>query len=107
MEERKKEIKIRLLKSEFDQIKNNAKISGLQVAVFCREVALHKKINVKKTTEQSNGYLKEFSRIGNNLNQIAKRMNQENVLNLEEVETIKNQLSLLIHIVNNNDSKNH
>ena len=66
----------RATKDEAKQIKAKAKIRGISPGEFCRVAALGKKLPAGIVPELNRKSWMELSRIGNNLNQIAKNLNQ-------------------------------
>lgn len=80
-------------KDEFDQIEEQRKISGVDFNKFARSAILKKKI--KLPIEQD--LIIELSRIGNNLNQIAKATNSrdDKVQILTQLVEIEKQLKEL------------
>jgi len=64
---------IRFSEDEYSKISNELKKADIDFSTFCRSAVLKKKI--KLPIEKS--LLSELSRIGNNLNQIARAVNQK------------------------------
>jgi len=80
---------IRFSEEEFSKISAELQKAEIDFSTFCRSAILKKKI--KLPIEKS--LLSELSRIGNNLNQIAKRVNQkEKVKVLTELIEIEKAL---------------
>lgn len=67
-----KRLGINLTESEHDQLQIKAKESGLSLAEFCRRSALKRKIHSTADAE----LVRQLSRIGNNLNQVAKHYHE-------------------------------
>jgi len=96
------QINIRVTLEEQLQIEEFSKSYGLSVTQFIRISSLKKQLPKFSMSGLNRDYLIELSRIGNNINQMAKLANQGNpnlkglevdLLNLKEkLNTIKNQL---------------
>ena len=96
------QINIRVTLDEQLQIEEYSKSYGLSVTQFIRIRSLKKQLPKFSMSGLNRDYLIELSRIGNNINQMAKLANQGNpnlkglevdLLNLKEkLNTIKNQL---------------
>lgn len=97
---RKKEVKIRLSESEYDEFMKR-KPEGLPLAEWVRSVCLNQEIrHAKKIKIADPNLLTSLARIGNNMNQIAKRLNaQKNeplqLKTLVELSVIKDNLEAL------------
>lgn len=100
---RNKEIKVRLTDDEFEAIQNLAKSYDLPTAVFIREQALNGKINFdkKEPPKIEKELLFQLAKIGNNINQIAYRLNA----GFKDID-ILTELSIIIDKLNDFE-KNH
>lgn len=84
---RPKQVVIRLTDEEFSMLQNKVKRAGSNQQEFCRLAILGKEI---KNTDGIKEVVPHLSHIGNNLNQIAKRLNQSNTINTAELsQTLK------------------
>lgn len=94
---REKIYKVRLSNDEVEKFKDS---NVLNIARFLRESALKnvndEKVQVNKFTKLDRDFLLELSRIGNNINQIAKAINID-IANEEPIQAVK-LLQLLICI---------
>ena len=80
---------IRFTEDEYAKIQQELDKANISFSVFARSALLHKKIKLPIERE----LLTELSRIGNNLNQIAKAVNsQERRAILTELVEIERQL---------------
>lgn len=83
---------IRFTEDEYAKIQQQLDTANISFSVFARSALLHKKIKLPIERE----LLTELSRIGNNLNQIAKAVNsQERRAVLTELVEIEKQLKEL------------
>jgi hypothetical protein len=83
---RNKRVEIRVCQQEYEKLENHAIEAGyLNVAQYLRESGLTRKQITSPSTKQKekNKWLYEINRIGNNVNQIARRLNQGEVLDEE------------------------
>jgi hypothetical protein len=98
---RQKRIEIRLSNEEYETICQKAFKTRLQIAVYLRECGLNKKLQetlpiaeLKKLQEQN----RMISGLGNNLNQVVKKMHQEGfVKNAKEITELINKLQTIIY----------
>lgn len=86
---RTKEIKIRV--NEEEHAKLNERKTQQSLATWIRDIALGATPIVRADPD----LVRQLGRIGSNLNQIAKRVNTENVIDKEVLQSIK-QIELLI-----------
>ena len=96
------QINLRVTLNEQIQLEESAKSHGLNVVEFIRRRALHKQLPKFSMSGLERDLLIELSRIGNNINQMSKKVNQgnpnlkgleEELLNLnKKLNEIKNQL---------------
>lgn len=82
------EKKIRVSGLEEMILKSKADQAGMNLARFIRESALGNEITIRRMSPDEKKALLELSRIGNNLNQIAKKFNQGERLYLELVQVM-------------------
>ena len=86
---REKQVKFYADEKEFQQIKKKIEKSKLSQQDFLLKCALEKNIIV---IDDMKIFIGELKRIGNNLNQIAKVVNSERVLNNEELSKMNMEL---------------
>ena len=79
------QINLRVTLNEQVQLEESAKSHGLNVVEFIRRRALHKQLPKFSMSGLERDLLIELSRIGNNINQMSKRVNQGNP-NLKGIE---------------------
>ena len=90
---REKQIKFYVNEKEYDQIKKKVKKSKLKQQEYLIKSALNKKIIVVDGLKE---ILLELSREGNNLNQIAKKINEGEQKDIKEMKNKLNDLWDLI-----------
>ncbi|MGU8578193.1 plasmid mobilization protein [Clostridium perfringens] len=90
---REKQIKFYVNEKEYDQIKKKVKKSKLKQQEYLIKSALNKKIIVIDGLKE---ILLELSREGNNLNQIAKKINEGEQKDIKEMKNKLNNLWDLI-----------
>lgn len=79
------QINLRVTLNEQVQLEEAAKSHGLNLVEFIRRRALHKQLPKFSMSGLERDLLIELSRIGNNINQMSKRVNQGNP-NLKGIE---------------------
>ncbi|MDH2475997.1 plasmid mobilization protein [Clostridium perfringens] len=90
---REKQIKFYVNEKEYDQIKKKVEKSKLKQQEYLIKSALNKKIIVVDGLKE---ILLELSREGNNLNQIAKKINEGEQKDIKEMKNKLNNLWNLI-----------
>ena len=93
MEEKRKapsQVKIRLTEEELAKLKEKVKESGLSQQEYIKKCALNRKIQNMDGIKE---IIPELKRVGNNLNQIAKKMNEGFYPTIPEV--VNNQKELM------------
>ena len=88
----KVQIIFRVTEEEAEQIKAKVQESGLSQKDYLMKVALGRKI---QNTDGIKAVIPELKRIGNNLNQIAKHMNEGNYPMMQEVKENQKELTEL------------
>lgn len=91
---RTKRVEIRVCANEYSNLENNAVEAGYRnVAQYLREAGLERKELTSPLARRAekNKWLYEINRIGNNINQIAKKLNQGNSLD-DDVLLILSQI---------------
>jgi hypothetical protein len=87
---------IRFTQNEWHKIEQNLKKENLTFSEFARASILNKKI--KKTPKAKKELLFELNKIGNNLNQITRLVNEKKAIDLQTLKAIfeiKEQLGKL------------
>lgn len=79
----------RVSEEEAQKIKENAIKAGITVSEFLRSSALNIKIKQKQCDELKM-IVYEINKIGNNLNQIARKINSDRDIDIEALERLKN-----------------
>lgn len=79
----KKEIRktVRFSETEWEQIEKN--LEGKSFSDFTREVLLHGEIKISRVKKMDQDLIYEINRIGNNLNQIAKKANSNELAGIQ------------------------
>lgn len=101
---RRKEVTVSFAPDDFKGVAENAKKAGLTVTEFIRDTALKKRIKAVDLNEKYRlEYKAEIRRIGGNLNQIARALNQKYVDHTpaefqREVEQIEQDLKNLLRV---------
>ncbi|MBD7913474.1 plasmid mobilization protein [Clostridium cibarium] len=86
---RGKQINFRLSESEFEQFQKNFQKSKLTQSEYLRKCILEKDIFVIDDMKE---LVLELKRLGNNLNQITKKVNTGEVKNIDELSSMKTEL---------------
>jgi hypothetical protein len=84
---------LRFTKEEIEQIERERKKANLSFSEYARKVLLKKRVKCKSKDREK--LIFELNRIGNNLNQITRRVNEKRMIDfktLQEVEQIKKSL---------------
>jgi len=95
-ERKTRTIHIRVSEPEYYAIKHRAEIAGLTVSAYSHSAILESKI-VEPVKKEDMEVLRNLSRMGNNLNQLAHRANQFQMPYLEK--DIRNTLNLHTEII--------
>ncbi len=86
-------IRARLTQDEKDDFDDRLASSGLSQSDFIRQAVFHSKINLTIRTEcsieQMERMIAEYGKIGSNLNQIARHLNQDGNATKEIVEEVR------------------
>ena len=100
-ENRNKIIFVRLKESEYKVISESARESGLNNSVYIRKILLGYKVRKRKNVNSEKA-IYELSKIGNNLNQIAKRANIGNYDEAYIKKTLDNFNNILSELLSDN-----
>jgi len=87
--ERSKQLNIRLSKNEVELLQKNIEKSKLSQSEYIRKSILKKNIIV---IDEIKGLMVELKRVGNNLNQITRMMNNGEIKDSKELIEVKNNL---------------
>lgn len=99
---KQKRITFRITEELYNVISNEAALAKLSVSEYCRTLALDKRIVLKKevvfnSTELLSA-LSNLGRIGNNLNQIARHLNEGGSWNISIKKELQQCIAELRHI---------
>ena len=94
---RKKQIAIRLSEKEYEKLMEQVRKSGMTQQDFFSKVCMEKEI---KNLDGLKELIPEIKRIGNNINQIAKKCNQEDKVLNDDVMVIKKELDDIWQLLN-------
>ncbi|MBR1453087.1 MAG: plasmid mobilization relaxosome protein MobC [Lachnospiraceae bacterium] len=94
-----KMIAIRLSENDYKVFKDNAQKLGLSLTDYF--VDLLYKQNIKITHIDTKELELELKRQGNNVNQIARKLNEMSICNKEEIEELKNRYLYIQRMLNN------
>ena len=71
------QVNIRVNEAEYAKIQASARIMGLTVPKYCKHLVMQSKLKEPKLAdEEYHKIIVDLSRIGNNINQIARQLNQ-------------------------------
>ena len=70
---------VRFTKTEYYVVKQKASKAGLKVSIYIRQMALEGKI-IARMSEEERHFVRQFSGMANNLNQLTKKAHQEGLL---------------------------
>ena len=87
--ERSKQLNIRLSENEVELLQKNIEKSKLKQSEYIRKSILKKNIIV---IDEIKGLMVELKRVGNNLNQITRMMNNGEIKDSKELSEVKNNL---------------
>lgn len=88
-----KQIHFRLSEPEFLNVENEAKKFGLSASEFSKRLTLHKKFKQPKINfAEAKKMNYQLSKIGNNLNQITKRLNGTDVLEVSSIQQLSEEV---------------
>ena len=88
------QVNIRVNEAEYAKIQASARIIGLTVPKYCKHLVMQSKLKEPKLAdEEYHKIIVDLSRIGNNINQIARQLNQsKSEVAEEEWLAVKEQL---------------
>ncbi len=98
MRKQTKNITIRLTPNDYIVMQNKVKKSGLTQAEYLRQAALNTRII---STSGIVSIMPEFARVGNNINQIAKKCNQDCQPTFEEIKKQSIELNKIFEEIRN------
>lgn len=91
------QINIRVNEVQYAKIQVSARIMGLSVSKYCKHLVMQSKLRDPKfSNEEYHQLIVNLSRIGNNINQMARRLNQaDSEIASEELAMLNTTLSKL------------
>lgn len=91
------QINIRVNEVQYAKIQVSARIMGLSVSKYCKHLVIQSKLRDPKfSDEEYHQLIVNLSRIGNNINQMARRLNQaDSEIASEELAMLNTTLSKL------------
>ena len=100
--ERTKKIQIRLSPQELSDIKTKAKASGISASDLVRQSITQVRAWTPENKNIQQEKIRQLARIGNNLNQIARAVNTQGVVNyeleiLEKLSFIENEITRALY----------
>lgn len=99
--EEKRGIFFRVLESEYQTLLKKSEPTGMNVSKFCKHVVLNKKISVPSVDRDiAHQLAMDLRKIGNNINQIAKQLNQGNKENEEIVSQLNKDMGDIWQLFN-------
>ena len=88
-----KQISFRVSESEYLDLERSAKVLNISVPAFVKKKAQGARIEAPKIdSENAKEIARHLTGLGNNTNQIAKRLNSIEYANQEELESIKKEV---------------
>lgn len=93
-EKRSELLKAYVTPAEADLIKVNCSLAGLSISDFLRSLALDKEIKPVANPDDLKSIRAEIGKIGGNINQIAKKVNEGKVDRLDE-ETVEMEVEVM------------
>ena len=100
LRKRNQAILIRLTDNEKNHLQRQAANAGLKMAPFIRKLIMGVNISPRPPSNIVN-LIREVNRIGNNINQIAKKVNSENCINQAQLDEILHLLGEIYREVKN------
>lgn len=88
---RDKEVKFFVTENELDMIDQKAAVAELDRSKYLRKMAIEGLI-IKRDFTEVEQLVYEINRIGNNINQVAKRANELNHVSKEDIRYLRKQL---------------
>ncbi|MGO4990273.1 plasmid mobilization protein [Limosilactobacillus reuteri] len=86
------QVNIRVNEAEYAKIQVSARMMGLSVPKYCKHLIMQSKLREPKFSEDEYHQIRvDLLRIGNNINQIARRLNQAYI----ESEVTSEELAML------------
>lgn len=100
MRNRNQAVLIRLTDNEKNHLQRQASNAGLKMEPFIRKLIMGVNITPRPPSNIIN-LIREVNRIGNNINQIAKKVNSENCINQTQLDEILHLLGEIYREVKN------
>jgi len=93
------QIKFRVTEEEKNMIEYKIKKTGYNKGRFLREIALNGEINIYKKDLNLDGIRKEIAKIGNNINQIARKANQVGGITRQDLKDLQKRIEdIWLHV---------
>ena len=91
------QVNIRVNEAEYAKIQASARIMGLSVPKYCKHLVVKSKLKEPKLADDEyHKIIVDLSRIGNNINQVARQLNQaKSEVAEDECIAVKDQLEAL------------
>ncbi len=94
---RDKKLQVWLTEKEYAYAQDKAEYSGLNISSLVRSYLLHGTV-IKYETVPIKELCFEINKIGNNINQIAKKVNETSTINKNDMEELKNEYQKLFDL---------
>ena len=94
---RDKKIQVWVTEEEYNYAKDKAEYSGLNISSLVRSYILKGTV-IKYETVPIKELCFEINKIGNNINQIAKKVNENNTVNEKDMEELKTEYQKLFDL---------
>ena len=98
--ERKVKITVRLSDKEYNHLKNQSENAGLKMEPFIRKLIMQVDLHPRPPDNISQ-LIREINPIGNNINQIARRVNNDDEVSQKQIEEIFRLLGEIYRLVKN------
>lgn len=95
------EIRVLLAPHEYDDFLKGAETSGLGKSGYGREILIRRKpMFTRPITREA---IIEINRIGNNVNQIARRLNRSNQFDKQDIQRMTNAFKKIYDLINSTE----
>ena len=93
-----KQISFRVSESEYLELERSAKVLNISVAAFAKKKAQGARVVAPKIeAERAKEIARQLAAIGNNTNQMAKKMNRLEGVTPEQAEQLKHELNRMVN----------
>ncbi len=100
MHDRKIKLSVRVNEREYKHLKNQADNAGLKMEPFIRKLIMGTEIRPRPPDNVAQ-LIREINAVGNNINQIARKVNTENSVNQAQLEELLHLLGEIYREVKN------